>query len=483
MAVTREQIEKALKEYRDGKKPIPQNQARISYYLVVDGKEYPAKYIYQLASGKDSNVFNTYSACKELEKLGYEIKNEAGTVDKKTSSKERIHRNAKKGREKNNYLSPELASSLLGYFYRTIFVNNDKENSTQRYLSWEHCYSFFRQMREKYLIKSEDMSGPDWEKDLDLMSLHLGFYLASWGMYRGSSFFLVHDYKFHKKVVEYLFKKKDLWEIDYSSSDELYNCFNLDERKKISSGFGDELFKAIQKCYFGSGRGDIDKSSVDSEESEVSMRNITQTQLTKILLGTCGCIPAYDRYFCEGARQCGFSGTLSSDSFEELVDYWNENANILIQTLDEKRALPSFKKQDGSFGYYPPMKLIDMIFWQLGMLKEQIETYKKAKKDTPKQKPNAIAVLELFKTIKTENFNGLFSPKQMLVKLDSDIEIDINRIENKTGEIIKLYNSVCSFANRNSSAEESLLDKCDFLLDYLPKKRKLDGVDLSRILV
>ena len=47
-----------------------------------------------------------------------------------------------------------------------------------RYLSWEHCYKVFA----PHIGKSPT------DKDADFLALHLGFYLASWGMYRASSF-------------------------------------------------------------------------------------------------------------------------------------------------------------------------------------------------------------------------------------------------------------------------------------------------------
>src|SRR5262245_15461814 len=40
-----------------------------------------------------------------------------------------------------------------------------------RFRLWEHCYAYFQR----------------GQNDCDLASLHLAFYLASWGMYRGSS--------------------------------------------------------------------------------------------------------------------------------------------------------------------------------------------------------------------------------------------------------------------------------------------------------
>ena len=63
------------------------------------------------------------------------------------------------------------------------FHNSAKDN--HRFLSWEHCYSFFLNNKENL---KDDAS-------IDLAALNLAFYLASWGMYRGSSFLLQYDYK------------------------------------------------------------------------------------------------------------------------------------------------------------------------------------------------------------------------------------------------------------------------------------------------
>lgn len=54
------------------------------------------------------------------------------------------------------------------------FYNDLKADENGRYRSWEHCYSHFIKARESK------------EVDYDYLSLQLAFYLASWGMYRGS---------------------------------------------------------------------------------------------------------------------------------------------------------------------------------------------------------------------------------------------------------------------------------------------------------
>lgn len=78
----------------------------------------------------------------------------------------------------------------------TEFYNDLKVDENGRYRSWEHCYSHFIKARGSQEI------------DYDYLSLQLAFYLASWGMYRGSSFLLQKDYKVHIPVVEELLSEK-----------------------------------------------------------------------------------------------------------------------------------------------------------------------------------------------------------------------------------------------------------------------------------
>ena len=74
------------------------------------------------------------------------------------------------------------------------FYDDARTNANGRSRSWEHCYRVFRDART------------DPSPDYDYLSLHLAFYLASWGMYRGSSFLLQKDYKVLSPVVEEVLK-------------------------------------------------------------------------------------------------------------------------------------------------------------------------------------------------------------------------------------------------------------------------------------
>lgn len=64
------------------------------------------------------------------------------------------------------------------------FVSKNNE-PYQRYNSWYHCYDAFGKL-----------------SDTNHLALHLGFYLASWGMYRGSSTLLQKDYLVHVEPIK-----------------------------------------------------------------------------------------------------------------------------------------------------------------------------------------------------------------------------------------------------------------------------------------
>ena len=89
---------------------------------------------------------------------------------------------------KSATLSVEEAIRCIRTYY-----NETVEDPHGRYLSWQHCYNAFTTNR----------GGLD-ENTFDYLALHLAFYLASWGMYRGSSFLLQKDYKVHIPVVKIL---------------------------------------------------------------------------------------------------------------------------------------------------------------------------------------------------------------------------------------------------------------------------------------
>ena len=214
---------------------------------------------------------------------------------------------------------------------RTFYVDA-RANENGRSRSWEHCYRVFRDART------------DPCPDYDYLSLHLAFYLASWGMYRGSSFLLQKDYKVLSPIVEEILKP------DY---DCLFGLACADLRESEVQMMLETVYKSIAN-HFGPMRDQVAGREIESPVSPVL--------ITKILMGTLGCVPAYDRFFVDGIKKHKVTtGEYSLKSVLRLADFYEAHND----RLEEARR--GMRTEDLT---YPQMKLLDMGFWQIGFEKE-----------------------------------------------------------------------------------------------------------------
>ena len=208
------------------------------------------------------------------------------------------------------------------------FYEDARATENGRSRSWEHCYRVFRDART------------DPSPDCDYLSLHLAFYLASWGMYRGSSFLLQKDYKVLVPIVEEILK---------SEYDCLFGVACADLRNNDVRAQLKKLYDDIAE-YFDPIREKVAGRKVASSVSPVL--------ITKILMGTLGCVPAYDRFFQDGvATYKVTTREYSRNSLLKLVGFYEAHND----RLEEARR--GFEV-DGLI--YPQMKLLDMGFWQIG---------------------------------------------------------------------------------------------------------------------
>ena len=161
--------------------------------------------------------------------------------------------------------------------YICPFYERTKQTIPHRYKSWEYCYKYFSDKQKA--INSDDTV-------LDLAALNLAFYLASWGMYRGSSFLLQTDYTVHKKSIKIIMEAYHLKDITIT---------------QWTDDHTSQLFKMINalNAYYRKVKEKFDHNGF-SDETNHEEKNISDTLLTKILLGTLGITPAYDRYFKNG---------------------------------------------------------------------------------------------------------------------------------------------------------------------------------------
>ncbi|MBU3209037.1 hypothetical protein [Clostridium algidicarnis] len=127
-----------------------------------------------------------------------------------------------------------------------------------RFKSWEHCNNFF--IKHKGNLEDENL--------FDYSCLKLTFYLASWGMMRGSTFLLQKDYRIH----EYFIKNAAM-----NDKYKKYYSFLKDSSINIEDIDGiDELIKDTAKVY-------VDNiKDINGEKTVVS---VTDTLTSKILLG------------------------------------------------------------------------------------------------------------------------------------------------------------------------------------------------------
>ena len=216
------------------------------------------------------------------------------------------------------------------------FYDDARANENGRSRSWEHCYRVFRDART------------DPSPDCDYLSLHLAFYLASWGMYRGSSFLLQKDYKVLVPIVEEVLKPE---------YDCLFGVACVGLRDSEVQDSLEKLYKYIAK-------------HLQPIRNEVAGREVTTpvspVLITKILMGTLGCVPAYDRFFQDGvATYKVTTQEYSTNSVLKLVDFYEEHNDRLEEARRAMRV--------GDL-IYPQMKLLDMGFWQVGFERDAGDT-------------------------------------------------------------------------------------------------------------
>jgi len=251
--------------------------------------------------------------------------------------------------------------------------------------SWSICHEEFQ--------KASEQSNPNY----DLLALHLGFYLASWGMYRGSSFLKALDYRIHYPAVKMMLEEqyRDLFAIDpLADKDQYRELFTIDTlanknhywellfREDPQSHENDGIYRRLYK-YYGKARAAWVAWKKESGEASSKDEITTDTLITKILMGVYACIPAYDINFKKGISFFGGCTTLKPDGKAILNNDENETKSSLLYILQNETLREELKGYAGKKNL-PIMKVVDMFFFGLGAAwyKEvDIATKKKIKEE------------------------------------------------------------------------------------------------------
>jgi hypothetical protein len=206
-------------------------------------------------------------------------------------------------------------------------VNRFKSKSGpyDRYTSFDYCYNYFRQTK-------------DLNQDIEKSCLTLGFYLASWGMLRASSFLLQHSVRqFYDTIVYINSLPKSVWLIDVDM-------------------YSDENINTIKDIY--------DKV----KEYLIQKDNADLTLITKVLLGVFGFIPAFDSYFGNSFRlisqsRCGFR-RVNKKSMSLIREFYHSNQDV-IDKLSSQTFTTDFLTGEKTQLNYPKAKIIDMYGFSL----------------------------------------------------------------------------------------------------------------------
>lgn len=191
-------------------------------------------------------------------------------------------------------------------------------NPTARYTSFDYCFNHFQTLHDSGFAEIESPAV------MELTSLHLGFYLASWGMLRGSAPLLQHSVKFFEPVVEVIATvEPKVWGVDAHS-------------------YAEGGIEAIM-------------------DTAASLRRAlppgsSNTLVTKIMLGVFGCVPAFDTYFKNGL---GVS-TFGPKPLRKVTSFYEANA----ESIERHRVATLDYSTGANTNYrYTRAKVIDMIFF------------------------------------------------------------------------------------------------------------------------
>ncbi len=215
----------------------------------------------------------------------------------------------------------DIESNILKY------INGDQKSGgvkpLERYASFDYCFNYFQAFRESGTVK-EVADATNMQESC----LQLGFYLASWGMLRGSSMLLKKSFKVYEPVIHAIASANDsVWEIDADH-------YTPSSIKEII-----DFEKTLQQALPAS------KSSPPSP-----------TLVTKIMLGVFGNVPAFDTFFKNGF---GVS-TFGPKSLSKIAQFYRDNEAIIekyrINTLDFLSGSPTKRR-------YSRAKVIDMVFF------------------------------------------------------------------------------------------------------------------------
>jgi hypothetical protein len=176
--------------------------------------------------------------------------------------------------------------------------------------------------------------------EMEKSCLVLGFYLASWGMMRGSSFLLKEkSVKHFEKAIAYIASKdRSVWKIDVDN----YDDTKIDEILNVYNNLKDAL-----EC---------------QKHSHLVL-------VTKTMLGVFGFVPAFDEFFAKTFREidgeCRFR-SFNKKALLSIQSFYCKNKTV-VDEIHSKTFTIDFSTAEKSQLHYSKAKIIDMYGFQRGI--------------------------------------------------------------------------------------------------------------------
>ena len=222
------------------------------------------------------------------------------------------------------------------------------QDPANRGRSWDRCYSFFQQYH--------GLNEEEQQVNRDLACLHLGFYLASWGMFRGSGCLIHKDYTIYEGLINILLQQEyeGLWKPFF------FQNLLMGERAILESNEVGLIFNLKEKI-----RDYINGLTIiRNHRSPEERGRATDTIITKILLGTLACTPAYDGYFQTGLDVYNIHPH-TSFSIRSFVNILNICRIEQLWSRLQQQPIEYYGV------VYPVMRVVDLYFWTKGFNRNQ----------------------------------------------------------------------------------------------------------------
>lgn len=202
------------------------------------------------------------------------------------------------------------------------------EPSRRRERSWDLCFNYFQ-------------DNPRPTQNMELSCLQLGYYLASWGMLRGSSF---------------LFTKTNV--MHYQDSIAV-----IEEHNEIMNGIDVDQYNDEHTL------AHLDSAWYALKDSLLPEGGSSTTLISKVMMGVWGCMPSFDTFFINTMRTTagdnkirGLNGA-SNQALLALYELWKEHQEEIDQLRSDN---PTWTFPHGAPGDRPltRAKVLDIFGFQ-----------------------------------------------------------------------------------------------------------------------